>query len=230
MRRVTARVPAAIREKMKRELEFFTIGNAYGGSQRWMRSVKMRVGGCGAITASDSSILLARDHGLTAACPPETVQPTRENYVALCHRLEDYLWPRRMGIDRIEIFMDGYEKYLHEAGIDCVAMTGLHGDRPYAEAREAVRAQIDKGLPVPMLLLRHKNRRFRDYNWHWFPLIGYEETEDRFLVKLATYGIFDWLDFADLWDTGHEKKGGLVLFSLERESAAAVQRAAGANS
>ena len=206
---------------MRRELDYFTIGNSYGGNQRWMRSVKMCVGGCGAITACDVSILFSRIFGITAACPQEAAVPTREAYVAFAHRMENYLWPRRMGIDRIEIFMEGYAKYLEDAGVTGIGISGIHGDRPYEEAREAVRRQIDAGIPVPMLLLRHRDRRFRNYNWHWFPLIGYEETEDAFRVKLATYSISEWLDLAALWDTGHDRRGGLVLLDVS----SAVQRA-----
>ena len=31
------------------------------------------------------------------------------------------------------------------------------------------------------------------------------------MVKAVTYGSFEWLDFAKLWNTGYDRKGGLVL-------------------
>ena len=84
------------------------------------------------------------------------------------------------------------------------------------EARAKVIAQIDKGLPIPILVLQHKNPRFADYVWHWFLLNGYEWRETaagaEFFVKAVTYGEWEWLDFKCLWDTGHSEKGGLMLF------------------
>ena len=32
------------------------------------------------------------------------------------------------------------------------------------------------------------------------------------MVKAVTYGNYEWLDLKELWDTGYEKKGGLILF------------------
>ena len=50
----------------------------------------------------------------------------------------------------------------------------------------------------------------KDYHWHWFNLAGYEKRGERFLVKAVTYGSFRWLDLEELWDTGYERKGGLI--------------------
>ena len=199
---------------MKKELDYFTIGASYGGNQNWMKSIMMRRGGCGAITASDCSILFAKNQGITAVCPFDPEEITKQAYVQFCHQMERYLWPRRHGIDRLEIFLDGYGKYLQDAGVNGITMTGLEGTEPYEAAEAAVIARIDAGLPVPMLLLRHKDRRFKDYNWHWFPLTGYERTENGFFVKAVTYSHAQWFDLAALWDTGHEQKGGLILYKL----------------
>ena len=48
--------------------------------------------------------------------------------------------------------------------------------------------------------------------WRWFLLIGYKEYDDTIMVKAVTYGNYEWLDLKELWNTGHEKKGGLILF------------------
>lgn len=41
---------------MSKELKYFKIGSAYGGCQDWFSDYMMRIGGCGALTACDSSI------------------------------------------------------------------------------------------------------------------------------------------------------------------------------
>ena len=43
-------------------------------------------------------------------------------------------------------------------------------------------------------------------------LTGYKKEEGHFSVKAITYGGARWLDFRGLWNTGYEKKGGLILY------------------
>ena len=65
---------------------------------------------------------------------------------------------------------------------------------------------------MPYLMLRHQNPEYKDFVWHWFLCYGYEETEHSFRIDVATYGESAALDLADLWNTGCEEKGGLILF------------------
>jgi hypothetical protein len=209
---------------MKKELDHFYIGNSYGGNQDWFDSFLMRVGGCGAETACDISICLARQYGLTGLYPFDAGRLTRRDYVRFGNIMKPYLRPRMRGINRISIFIDGYSKYLTDRGEDRVALDGLQGTASYEEAAAAIRGSIDSGVPVACLILNHRNRRFSDYVWHWFILNGYDERryapdsssaaagiEDTLFVKAVTYSEYEWLDLRGLWDTGCDEKGGLVL-------------------
>ncbi|WP_418580439.1 hypothetical protein [Megasphaera sp.] len=62
-------------------------------------------------------------------------------------------------------------------------------------------------------MLHHNNPNFKFYDWHWFLLTGYTEFDGDFMVKAVTYGSWRWLDFDGLWNTGHRKKGGLILYN-----------------
>ncbi len=207
----------------RRELEHFYIGNSYGGNQGWFRSFMMRIGGCGAETACDSSLFFALNLGIEGIYPFDVHRLSKRDYVDFAHIMEKYLWPRMSGIDRTEIFVDGYAKYLRDRGVDSVSMTTLGGTEPYEAAAEAVMRQIDAGYPVPTLILNHRDRKYADYNWHWFLINGYEVSDDQstVLVKAVTYSSYEWLDLRRLWDTGHIRRGGLVLFSADSRPAAA---------
>lgn len=207
----------------RRELEHFYIGNSYGGNQGWFRSFMMRIGGCGAETACDSSLYFALNLGIEGIYPFDVHRLSKRDYVDFAHIMEKYLWPRMSGIDRTEIFVDGYAKYLRDRGVDSVSMTTLEGTEPYEAAAEAVMRQIDAGYPVPTLILNHRDRKYADYNWHWFLINGYEVSDDQstVLVKAVTYSSYEWLDLRRLWDTGHIRRGGLVLFSADSRAAAA---------
>lgn len=199
---------------MKNELPHFQIGNSYGGNQDWFPTFMMRIGGCGAETACDSSIYFALHRGLSTIAPENAATLSRDDYVSFAYEMKPYLSPRMTGIDRLEIFTDGYDQYLRDRGETRLSMKMLHGTEPYNIARSAVMQQIDHGYPIPTLILNHRNKSLDDYIWHWFLINGYDDTNGQFLVKAVTYSKFEWLDFQQLWNTGHERRGGLILFEL----------------
>ena len=54
---------------MKKELEYFMIDGEFGGNQDWFTNIVMNVGGCGAATACDSCIYLAKYKGMKKLYP-----------------------------------------------------------------------------------------------------------------------------------------------------------------
>lgn len=66
------------------------------------------------------------------------------------------------------------------------------------------------------LMLKHKNEKgpLEDYIWHWFILAGYEETGNDLLVKAVSYGEYKWFSLKEMWDTGYDKKGGMILYHI----------------
>ena len=175
----------------------------------------MRLGGCGAETACDSSLYFALHRGIEKAYPFDPHRLSKKSYADFAHIMEKYLWPRMSGIDRLDIYTEGYARYLEDAGVSCISMTTLDGNEPYEAAADAVIRQIDDGFPVPTLILNHRDRRLADYNWHWFLLNGYETRGDSVMVRAVTYSSYEWLDLERLWDTGYIRKGGLILYHQE---------------
>lgn len=205
---------------MKKELEHFYIGNSYGGNQEWFNSFMMRKGGCAAETACDSSLYFAMHKGI------ETIYPfafnglesiTKGEYVSFAHLMEPYLKPRMSGIDTLELYISGYNRYLEMHGITNIEMYTFRGDEPYEDAVDIVRSQIDDGYPIPTLILNHRNKALRDYEWHWFLINGYDESDDSFTVKAVTYSSWEWIDLKELWDTGYSRKGGFVIYEMTDE-------------
>ncbi len=215
---------------MRKELEHFYIGEALGGSQDWFMDPFMKLGGCGAVTACDTCIWLARSQGAEWMYPFAPQNLGRSEFLHFGRVMKPYLRPRAGGINRLELYMRGFGAYLRgraeawrqEQGSEnseplrMLRMSGFSGDSPADEAWEAVVRQIDAGFPVPILVLRHKDPELKDFVWHWFLLIGYSDEESKDTpgrhVKAVTYGEWAWVDFDRLWDTGYEQKGGLVLY------------------
>lgn len=199
---------------MKHELEHFLIGESYGGSQDWFPTFMMRIGGCAAETACDSSIYFAIHRGLTDIAPDNAASLSKKDYIRFAYEMKPYLSPRAYGVDRLETYIDGFSRFLRSRGETHLEMTPLPGTEPFEAAQAAITRQIDRGCPVPMLLLKHRDKQYADYVWHWFLLNGYDDAEP-FLVKAVTYGSFQWLNFSELWNTGFSHRGGLVLYNLK---------------
>ena len=78
------------------------------------------------------------------------------------------------------------EKYGTDYQID---MEKFDGTGTAEEAEKIICEQIDKGLPVPYLMLRHLNvEKYKDFIWHWFLVVGYEKNEQGMWIDVATYG------------------------------------------
>ena len=198
---------------MLKELDYFWVGEEYGGRQSLLPDMIMRFAGCAAVTACDSLIYMTLYKNLKNLCPFSTDQLRGRDYVAFFKTVKPYLRPRLMGINRLEIFVAAFKKFLKEHGTFFLDVLPWSGDHDEQDTVNTIRQQIDRGFLIPYLLLHHKNPNFENYEWHWFLLTGYDEKPDgRFMVKAVTYGAYEWLDFAKLWSTGYDRKGGLILF------------------
>lgn len=200
----------------KNELEYFFVEESYGGNQDLFPDETMRDCGCGAIAACESCVYFARKADKKRLYPHKTDEIIWKEYHDFAHVMKHHLWPRATGIDTLEMFMEGFEEYLKDVKEDSLEMEAFHGTHSYEEAVEAVKKQIDREYLIPYLLLKHKNENgyLEDYIWHWFILAGYEEKEDDFMVKAISYGEYKWFSLKEMWDTGYDKKGGMILYHM----------------
>lgn len=203
---------------MKIELPYFNIGNSFGGNQNWFRDPMMHMGGCAAATACDVCINMALYENKSHLYPYDIHNLVKEDYIKFSTKMKPYLRPRLQGIDTLKIYIDGFHEYLKDMGDKNTQMVGYPGDMPAKEAAIEIKKQIDQAIAIPFLLLKHKNYNLKDFTWHWFLIVGYEEFQDEFYVKIATYGSYYWLSLDELWETGYRKKGGMILISRKNQN------------
>lgn len=116
-------------------------------------------------------------------------------------------------------------------------MATMSFDEPFDDLKQTIIKQIDLNLPIPILILQHQDKTLDDYSWHWFWIAGYEipDTDISYLgdissekagsentnfdiskndiqIKVISYGESAWFSFRKLWDSGYDRKGGLILF------------------
>lgn len=200
----------------KKELPHFYIGSSLGGQQKWysrFTDFGMHAGGCAAVTACDCAIYFEKYFGLRGLYPFDLEKISREDYLRFGKIMERYLYPRWSGVDKLEIYLDAFGRFLSDRNVD-LKLSPWSGENNFDDTRQIVRRQIDAGYPLPCLTLKHKEPAFQDYVWHWFILDGYEVRGENFFIKAVSYGVGRWFDLEKLWDTGFTQKGGLILFEL----------------
>ena len=197
---------------MKKELPHYRIGSSYGGNQEFFEGLSMKMGGCAAETACECCIYLDKYYG-TALYPFDAQKVTKADYREFGKIMKKYLHPRLSGVDRLPIFTDGFGRYINDKG-EKITLTEFDGDNELSAAKEALKKQLDAGMPVPYLCLNHKSKRFKYYEWHWFLINGYDERDGDLFVKAVTYGKSAWLPFDKLWNTKKIRKGGFVQLAV----------------
>ena len=199
-------------------LDYFTIDGAFGGSQDWFTNIVMHIGGCAAATACDSCIYFAKHMGMETLYPYDISRLNKEDYKKFSQIMKPYIRPRVNGVKKLEWYIQGFEDYLTDVrtrtGVDSrIRMEGFSGEHSYEEAEKALKSRIDAGLPGPYLMLRHKmSEKYKDFIWHWFLVVGYEAAGQDFDILAATYGEKVRLPLKELWNTGYEEKGGVILY------------------
>lgn len=205
---------------MENLLDYFTIDGEFGGDQDWFTNIVMHIGGCAAATACDSCIYFAKYKGMESLYPYDINHLNKEDYKRFSQIMKPYIRPRVNGVKKLNWYIEGLEEYLKDVAVRTgtdygIGMEGFPGAHSYEEASVRIKRQIDQGFPVPYLMLRHRlAEKYKDFIWHWFLVVGYEETEEGVWLIAATYGEKVRLLLKELWDTGYEEKGGVILYSF----------------
>ncbi|MDD5921730.1 MAG: hypothetical protein PUC44_00925 [Eubacteriales bacterium] len=226
---------------MKKELDYFEIAGEYGGDQDWLTDPWMKLGGCGACTACDISIFLARYRGIEGLCPFDASKEiSKKDYIRFTRIMKPYLRPRWSGIKTLEMYTEGFEEYLSDSGVRDLRFERVSGTLDWRSAALKLADFMDEEeQPVSMLVLNHNNPKMEDYVWQWFILNGYQagsektpwyrrdgkrSVPDEFQVKAVTYGDYQWVPLRELWETGFEETGGLVFLHGAKAKAARRQK------
>ena len=197
----------------KKILDYFTIDGTPGGNQDWLPEWDMNMGGCAAVTACDTCIFLSRNPGenFENLYPFDAKNLSRTDFIKFASVMKPFLTPRYHGIDFLETYICGFYDYMKKIGNDSLILEGLSGNADYEIFAAAIKNQIDRNFPVPFLMLNHHDIKLDDFQWHWFNLAGYEETENDINVLTVTYAEYHWFSLRDMHDTRNDRKGGVIL-------------------
>lgn len=196
---------------MKKELDFIDIEGFYGGDQHWYKDPFMRLAGCSAVCASEACAYLAGHFPhLRGLYPGDPAHIAKEEFEAFMAHMFTYITPGITGMSSIHRFGRCFLNYADSVGVG-VKLTLLGGGASAEDARAFAAGGLNEGFLVLYLLLKHKDPALDDFTWHWFNLTGYEIKGESMTVGFATWGKKHTADFDNLWNTGANHKGGMVI-------------------
>ncbi|MBQ3346711.1 MAG: hypothetical protein IJG51_04995 [Synergistaceae bacterium] len=198
----------------RKVLGYFTIEGAPGGNQDWLPEWEMNMGGCAAVTACDTCIFLSRKDEYRSLYPFNPEKLSRSDFIKFASIMKPYLSPRYHGIDFLETYICGLYDYMASAKNTRIILEGVSANVPYDDFASAIMNQLDRNLPVPFLLLHHKNPKLDDFQWHWFNLAGYDDSDGETKILTVTYGEYQWFGLREIYETGYERRGGLIKLLL----------------
>ena len=192
------------------ELSFINIDGFYGGDQHWLPTERMQRGGCSTVTVAEICAFLARTTpDLSGLYPGDPSSISKEEFISFASKLFEYVYPRPGGLTQLSLYTDGIAEYAGSVGIT-LSFECLDGSAPHQQAAAFFTGAIDEGSGIACLLLEHDDQSLDDILWHWFTLTGYEYENGELFAIFATYGQRRRISFRHMWNTGKEKRGGLV--------------------
>lgn len=102
------------------------IDGEFGGNQDWFTNIVMNIGGCGAATACDSCIYLAKYKGMKELYPFDLEQMDKEAYKKFSQLMKPYIRPRVQGVKKPEWYIGGLEKYISDVNKRCGTDYQIH--------------------------------------------------------------------------------------------------------
>ena len=188
----------------------------YGPNQSWFSDHWLRASGCGPTSASFVFSYLAFTR-------PELrelyrgADLTRKEFVKQMESLSTYIVPGKMGVYKVEMYVDGATRFATEHGITLFSHTfpvdelqaGWRTD--FKGLSEFVRSGLESDSPIGFLVLS-KGKEYRLQDWHWITITEAEITDDQIIATATDEGRKITFDLG-LWYQTSRRSGALVYFT-----------------
>ena len=188
-------------------------GNArfFGGNQEWYTTRLQRLAGCGATTGSCIVMYEMRKHG----CGVYSVKDFRQ----LMNEMWGFITPGQRGVDSVEMFATGFERYMSENAISHDDRKSLevpqckHKRPPKAVVFAFLKDALQNDTPIAFLNLGCGMETRLD-SWHWVTITGakYISNLDMLTVEIADEGVLKKIDLG-LWLETTNMGGGFVYYN-----------------
>ena len=188
---------------MKLNYDYLLIDKKYyGGNQEWYKNIFHKKAGCGPTNASTITMYESKK------------SYSKEEFVKLMDTMWNYITPGMMGLNKIEYFDEGYNKYIKDNNLNFkeTKILKISKEKPSLnEVFDFLNDAIKLDHPVAFLNLDNGKEERLD-SWHWVTIVGIEyNKEDELLATIADEGLLKTIDLG-LWLSSTTKEGGFIYF------------------
>ncbi|MBQ1376159.1 MAG: hypothetical protein IIY69_07745 [Clostridia bacterium] len=182
----------------------------FGGDQEWYRTRLQRLAGCGATTGSSIFMYEKRKRGAEVY--------TKKEFLSLMNEMWECITPGNRGVDSVDMFAAGFEKFLkgksipHEGRRALEVPQNKHKRPSKAVAFAFLKEALENDTPVAFLNLGCGMERRLD-SWHWVTITGLKflANLDMLHVEIADEGMKKTIDLG-LWLETTDLGGGFVYY------------------
>ncbi len=176
--------------------------NYYGGNQDWYNSYIKRLAGCGPTTAS--TITMYELNKLNYH------EYTKKEFISLMKDLWKYITPGMMGVDTVNKYKDGYDKYLKTSNLNISKSKILILDTASIdEIEKYLQEAIKTDHPVAFLNLNNGSEKQID-SWHWTTIVSLENINNNLYVEICDEGLLKKVNLSNWLNTS--SRGSFIYY------------------
>lgn len=186
----------------------------YGGDQHWFRTPFRRLAGCAPTSGANLAAFMrigTEPDFVTEEGDPVWLMSHFQN---LMDAMYEYLKPGFHGFPHSTIYQDHFLKFAADHGVK-LTTTRRKGWPTEDEAFSFVKENIDGGIPVILLVLKHTAQEIEEDTWHWMTITGYSDVRREIL--LSNYGRRQWMRVDAVFMPGVENDVKLLTFTRKGE-------------
>ena len=176
--------------KITLSIDYLLIDNYYyGGNQDWYNSYIKRLAGCGPTTASTITMYeLNKNY-------------SKKEFIKLMNDLWNYITPGMMGVDSVEKYQKGYDKYLKDNKLDISKSKVLYLDNStIIDIENYLTEALNSNHPVAFLNLNNGSEKEID-SWHWTTIVSLEKISNNLFVEVCDEGYLKRINLSSWLET-----------------------------
>lgn len=181
----------------------------YGGNQAWFKDEISKKVGCSIVVAADITCYLSKNRAMKGLYKYEDVNI--DNYILHMEEISKYLKVNEsFGVISTIYFINKIEEFAADKGIE-LKSSWISLISKYDNIVEFIKRALIKDIPVAMLM--YKNPRLKEYDWHWMTITKIFIIEDKYYIKVATWGECKVFKLEDFYR--YSAYGTLVYFNIK---------------
>ncbi|MBU3181053.1 hypothetical protein [Clostridium psychrophilum] len=175
----------------------------YGGNQYWFPKKFNQLSGCGPVVAANITAYLSQ----TFTDKYNDLYPykgivNKKDFTLHMVEIRKYVKPGIFGLTSVNKFSDGVLSFAKNRGVSLTSHILDEKADSIQQAIDFILEALSQRLPVAILILKHQNKEFKEYTWHWMTITGLNlnSQSNKCFISVSTYGEHREINLELLWN------------------------------